>query len=156
MAERVMKVHEQIEALRDPNVSFETLSNRAGGTPSPQIFARYSRASTLWRNAMEPPSVLGYSHALGITVRSAWLSNGASLGLDVGDEESEFFAHRPVGLQRLKRRHVLHLREAATQCVADADREDELAQVKAENERLRQELEAARGSKRTQARPTTT
>lgn len=79
--------------------SYARISQDAGGTPSaPRI---QQLASAPFKNAMDPPSVVGLARALDVTQRTLWLANGRSLGLDVGPAESPFLSLMPARTDRL-------------------------------------------------------
>jgi len=118
---RVLTVQELVEATRN-GLGFRTLSERAGGVPAAPTMSQLARRPpSEWTNAMGPDLAEGYAKALGVTVRTMWLANGASLSLDVGEEDSLVFQLRVPGLETVTDpADIAHLRREMAWCVEKA------------------------------------
>jgi hypothetical protein len=127
---KVKPIHEVIAAVR-LNRSFEQMATDSGGKVHAQAWARYARPEYDWSRPPTPQAIVDLAEAAHITVRSTWLSFGASMGLDVGEDESELLALMPAKTARLKARHLRLIRDQITQALEDAEREDELERLRA-------------------------
>jgi hypothetical protein len=128
---KVKPIADVIAAVRS-NRSLEQMAADTGGKVHAQAWGRYLRPGYDWSRPPAPEAIVALAEGAHITVRSAWLSFGASIGLDVGEDESELLALMPARTSKLKPRHLRIIRDLIIQALEDADREDELERLRSE------------------------
>ena len=110
-----------IASLREGR-SYARISQDAGGTPSSPRIQQLANAP--FKNAMDPPSVIGLARALDVTQRTLWLANGRSLGLDVGPSESSFLSLMPARTDRMSEAAIRYHITGIRLSIAEGDRQE--------------------------------
>lgn len=135
----------RLSARAPYGVSTSTL-HRSGSAPKPEDLIHTAWGTTAYlRNLPDPPTIMAITELFGKSPRTVGLAAlESALGIPMfeeADQQAEAVALLPRGWHTLTGPRMAHWHRTGTVLVEDQDREAELERLRAENRKLKAELQ---------------